>query len=80
MTEVETVEWSAGSQFVLYSDGLMDAEDAAGVAFGLDRMAAALAATPRADRLENLQQALFEHVRGTPPHDDISVLLIDCDT
>lgn len=80
MSMVETVEWSTGSQFMLYSDGLMDAEDAAGAAFGLERMVAAVTAAPREERLEKLQQSLVEHVGTTPPHDDISVLLIDCDT
>ncbi|MFA6312991.1 MAG: fused response regulator/phosphatase [Sterolibacterium sp.] len=80
MLAVEQVEWFAGCQFMLYSDGLMDAENAVGTAFGMDRVMAALAGTPRPDRLEKLQQALAGHVGATPPHDDISVLLIDCDT
>ncbi|MCX7176903.1 MAG: fused response regulator/phosphatase [Proteobacteria bacterium] len=78
-TAVERVEWSAGSQFMLYSDGLMDAENAVGAAFGMERIVAALAGTPRQERLERLQQSLAEHVDAKLPHDDISVLLIDCD-
>lgn len=80
MLAVEQVAWSAGCQFMLYSDGLMDAENAAAESFGTERVIAALAGIPGPDRLAELQQAVARHVGATPPHDDISVLLIDCDT
>ena len=79
MMEVERVVWSGGSQFVLYSDGLMDAEDASGTPFGMERIVPSLAETPRASRLERLQKILATHVGDMQPHDDISVLMIDCD-
>ena len=80
MTTVERLEWSNGSQFVLYSDGLMDAENSRGEAFGMARIMAALVDTPGPDRLERLQRSLAEHLGTALPHDDISVLLIDCGT
>lgn len=78
MTAVDRVRWSAGCQFALYSDGLMDAENSLGEAFGAERIVAALGGTAVADRLESLRQSLARHLGGTLAHDDISALLIDC--
>jgi serine phosphatase RsbU (regulator of sigma subunit) len=65
-------------QFVMFSDGLPEAENTSGEAFGLDRMTAALASAPAANRLDAVQDALIRHVGSGVPHDDVSLLLIDC--
>lgn len=75
---MEHVEWTSGSQFVLLSDGLVEAENPVGAAFGQERIAAALAQAPRTARLDALKRALSEHAGAILPHDDISVLMIDC--
>jgi len=75
---VERVEWPAGSQFMLHSDGVMDAENPHGEGFGMERIVAALADTSGNERLGKLRQSLALHMAGTLPHDDVSVLLIDC--
>jgi len=78
MIAVERVEWHAGNQFMLYSDGLMDAESPSGERFGMERIVAVLADAARSDRVEKLQRALVRHAASAMPHDDVSVLLIDC--
>jgi len=66
-----------GRQLMLYSDGLVEAENAAGEMFGFGRLAAALAAAP-AERLRALIDALHLHTLGGAPHDDVAVLAVDC--
>ena len=74
----ETVFLQAGQQFVLHSDGLVEATDERGEAFGSARLEAALAGAETGRRLEAVQSALQAHLAGSVPHDDVSVLLVDC--
>lgn len=74
----EQVALSPGCQFALYSDGLIEAMDAAGEAFGDARLAAVLAGHAPADRLEALRAALRAHLGGDTGQDDMSILLLDC--
>ncbi|MEW6513604.1 MAG: fused response regulator/phosphatase [Pseudomonadota bacterium] len=69
-----------GAQLVLYSDGLVEAQNAAGEAFGIERFAAALASAPAAMRLEAIKDAVNQHLGTQLAHDDISVVLIDLPT
>ncbi len=64
-------------QLMVYSDGLVETENAAGEMFGFGRLAAALTGAP-AERLPALIDALQAHARGGPPHDDVAVLAVDC--
>lgn len=66
-----------GAQLVLYSDGLIEARNAAGEAFGSERLAAALAAAPGAARRDAVKDAVNQHLGTGPAHDDISLLIID---
>lgn len=69
-----------GAQLVLYSDGLVEAQNAAGEAFGLERFATALASVQAATRLEAVKDAVNQHLGTQLAHDDISVVLIDLPT
>ncbi|MBI3522922.1 MAG: SpoIIE family protein phosphatase [Betaproteobacteria bacterium] len=80
MIATESAQCPPGCQMVLYSDGLLDAENQAGVPFGLERMTDALASTTPAKRLDAIKQALAEHVGAVQPYDDISVMLIERNT
>jgi len=71
---------SGGAQLVLYSDGLVEAQNAAGEAFGLERFTTALASAPAATRLEAVKDAVNQHLGTQLAHDDISVVLIDLPT
>ena len=77
-TVAETRAFSGDRQLMLYSDGLIEAEDAAGRMFGLERYLAALAAVPATDRLAALIDAVRAHMQGGPQRDDISVMAIHC--
>ena len=78
MIETARTEWQEGCQFVLYSDGLLEASNTRAEPFGLSGLAAALAGAPQHARLSSVQQALTAHLEGAPPHDDISLMLVDC--
>ena len=65
-------------QFVLFSDGLMEATNAAGEEFGFGLLSAALASAPFAGRLDAVRDSLIRHVGAGAPHDDVSLLIIDC--
>lgn len=72
----ERITLQPGDQFVLFSDGLIEAENAAGQAFGYDSLLAALASASAGDRLDAIKFALAEHLVTTAPHDDVSLLLV----
>lgn len=66
-----------GSQLVMFSDGLIEAQDADGVSFGLDNLQAVLTGTPSGGRLDAVKEAVHRHLGTAPPHDDITLILID---
>lgn len=69
---------TAGDQFVLFSDGLIEAQDRDERQFGLGNVFAALASAPPDRRVDALREALTRHVGEGTPHDDVSLLIIDC--
>lgn len=75
---VQRVACAPGSQLVLYSDGLPEAADAEGNAFGADRLLRALARAEPEDRLAAVKAALGAHTGLRSAQDDVSMLLIDC--
>ena len=77
MIVTESIEWQPGCQLAVYSDGLVEAENRDGEAFGLERLTAALARATPAKRLESIKQLLAEHIGATQPSDDMSVMLIE---
>ncbi|HEX8963976.1 MAG TPA: fused response regulator/phosphatase [Rhodocyclaceae bacterium] len=78
MAATEDIECEPGSQFALYSDGLVEAADPAGTGFGTERLEAAISSAPAAQRLQAVRAAVTGHVAGGHPHDDVSLMLIDC--
>ncbi|MGE5472505.1 MAG: SpoIIE family protein phosphatase [Bacteroidota bacterium] len=70
--------WSPESQLVLFSDGLVEANNAAGEQFGMSGILAAAANTSPTTRFQQIEQALAGHLAGTVAADDISLMLIDC--
>ena len=68
---------AAGGQLVLFSDGLIEAQDVAGEAFGTERLRAALAGAPVARRIDAVQDAMSAHLGTSEPHDDVTLMLID---
>ena len=74
----ERITLQPGDQLVLFSDGLLEAENDDGQAFGYDQLFAALASVAADRRLDAVKLALAQHLGSKPPHDDISIMLIDC--
>ncbi|MCK6391898.1 MAG: SpoIIE family protein phosphatase [Azonexus sp.] len=76
--EPVTFDWEAESQVMLYSDGLLEATNAAGVQFGGERLLAAAANTAPDIRFQAIDQALAKHLGAESAADDVSIMLIDC--
>ena len=70
-----------GDRLLLYTDGITEARDARGEAFGLHRLAElserhAAAGLPAPETLRRLSHAVVEHQHG-PPKDDATLLLAE---
>ena len=75
---VEVVKLSdENTQLFMYSDGLIEAENAAGQAFGKARLEQLLHQAA-STRLVNLQASLADHLGNHPAHDDVSYLQLLC--
>jgi PAS domain S-box-containing protein len=72
------IDLQAGDKLVLCSDGLMEAENGRGEVFGRERLFAALAVAAPGQRLDSVKQALAQHLLDTSPHDDVSLMIVDC--
>lgn len=59
------------------TDGLFEAENAAGEAFGEARLLAALNGQDSQDWLASVQRAMADHLGGLRAHDDMTVVLLD---
>lgn len=77
VTETLGSDCPDGGQLVLFSDGFLEACNAAGEEFGLARLSAVLADAPPAQRLAAAKDALNAHLGETAPHDDVTLIIID---
>lgn len=65
-------------EVLVYSDGLIEAENAEGEAFGMDRALEVLHQCGGVSPLEHLLDAVHDHLAGRPARDDVSAAVIDC--
>lgn len=72
------INWESGSQFVMYSDGLTEAANEAGEPFRVEQLLKALQAAPADQRVAAVKRALARHAGAAVPHDDISLMVVDC--
>jgi sigma-B regulation protein RsbU (phosphoserine phosphatase) len=74
----DTVTLAPGDRLLVVTDGFTEAQDAAGVLYGEDRVGAFMGALKPSDR--NTLQALRDDVRsfeaGAPPFDDMAAILL----
>ena len=73
------VRLEAGDRLFLYTDGLVDAESPAGVAFGLNRLKRVLRAhaeLPSRELVAAVFAELDRFTRSRPQHDDITAVAI----
>ena len=76
--QTEIFQWSGENQLVVYSDGLTEAEDENGEAFGGSRIKEVIKQTPANERHEALRAALNGHLGERHAFDDITLLMVDC--
>ncbi len=76
--EPEIFEWTAPSQVVLYSDGVLEAENAEGVQFGRYQLFSALTHAGADTLCHALKDALTTHLAGKSAQDDISLMVLAC--
>jgi two-component system, HptB-dependent secretion and biofilm response regulator len=76
--EPQAFEWKPGYQLLFCSDGLIEAENSAGVPYGEEGLLNALAHTAPQDRMAKIHTTLIDHLGSEVPQDDVSVMLIDC--
>ncbi len=74
----EAFSWAVPGQLVVYTDGLIEAEDGEGQAFGLPRLRTLLCATPPGERFARVRQAVEAHLGLATVRDDISLAILDC--
>ncbi len=76
--ETEVFQWEEPGQLIIYSDGLLEAEDPEGRAFGSENMFQVLSHVQMKDRFSTLVKSVSRHLGGRPGQDDISLLMINC--
>lgn len=76
--ETETIHVAELSYLLLFSDGLIEAENPAHEQFGMSKLQQCVADGPVEQSLDRVQVAVLEHLQGATPHDDLSCLLLDC--
>lgn len=78
VAEAETHAFVPGAQLILYSDGLLQAENAEGLTFGYERLATTVVNASPESRFQQIVSGLRSHLAGRAPADDISLVLVDC--
>jgi len=73
----ESFRWSASSQMVMISDGVIEAESPLGEQFSEARVLEALGCADCNDRLGALSKALSQHLAGFGARDDASIAVIN---
>ncbi|MCW5619631.1 MAG: fused response regulator/phosphatase [Burkholderiales bacterium] len=71
------VDVTSGGHVVFFSDGLIEATDAVGTAFGVERVRTQILAQPAAEALPRILQAAHAHMNNSHAHDDISIMMIE---
>ena len=78
--EERSVELSAGDRLVFYTDGVTEAENAAGEMFGEERLYRLIEELPRSLAAKDVNQSILDGVRGflagAEPNDDITLLTL----
>jgi len=76
LTEVR--HWDNDAQLLLFSDGVPEAENAAGEPLGLESLIAGVASQPGKARFTAVVRQVQDHLDGRPAHDDLSLIVVDC--
>lgn len=74
----EVVQWDEAAQLFLFSDGFVEAENAASEPIGLDALIAGLTRDTPEKRFSAAVQTVQDHLGGRPAHDDMSLVVVEC--
>jgi CheY-like chemotaxis protein/anti-sigma regulatory factor (Ser/Thr protein kinase) len=77
-SQTEIHPWETAGRLVICSDGLLEAENANGQAFGKPRFLQVLEQVTDRQRFISLVAALQEHLGNLAAHDDISLVMVSC--
>lgn len=72
----ETVNYSHPGEMVLFSDGIIEAEDPDGLRLNMHGLEALLGAAPVGARLRAIETGVHRHLAGRAEHDDLSAIVI----
>jgi len=75
----ETVDLSSGDVLVLYTDGFIDASDARGETFGVERLQSAVqknAYLPAEEIIDRIQDSVAGFVGNQPQYDDMTMVVL----
>jgi CheY-like chemotaxis protein len=70
--------WQAAGELILYSDGVIDADDPEGEPFGEERLEQAITGKGGQNAFATICAALKDHLAGRPGLDDVSVVSVRC--
>jgi len=76
--EMETIQVADACHLLVYSDGVIEAENLAAEPFGTARLLQAIGSGTSENCIERIREAVREHLQGGEAHDDLSCLLLDC--
>ena len=76
--QTEIFQWNSPSQLVVYSDGLVEAENENGIAWGEQNIKRIINETLTAHRFDALTSELHGHLGTQRAFDDMTLLMIDC--
>jgi CheY-like chemotaxis protein len=77
VAETEVFQWSGQGRLVVYSDGLEDAEDDAGHAFGREGIVAALGSAAPDRQFDAVVAAVHAHLGDRHAFDDMTLLMVE---
>lgn len=73
--ESQIISYQAGNQIIMFSDGLIEAENSEGEFFGIERLLSCLHHPE--NRLDDIKHSLGEFLGDEIPHDDVTLALVD---
>jgi CheY-like chemotaxis protein len=79
-TATETINYLQPGELVLFSDGIIEAEDHSGRQLNLQGLEAILCSAAKGERLAALEKGVMRHLAGRKEHDDLSGIVAQVPT
>ncbi len=78
LLSLTTLKLEPGDQFLMYSDGVIEAANTSGISFGHDRLERALMNKTDGAVIEAVKTQLKAFTEGLEQQDDVSLMLVSC--